>query len=80
MNFKEMKTCSYCAYVKVQMADDKSDVDFEKPWVCAFKDNKTKMFFEVGGSREDEYKNITVFGYEVNPDNEACENFKQGDL
>jgi hypothetical protein len=40
------------------------------------KDNKTKMFFEVGGSREDEYKNITVFGYEVVMC--ECENFKQG--
>ncbi|MDD2651654.1 MAG: hypothetical protein PHX44_01220 [Sulfurimonas sp.] len=75
-----MKTCSYCAHVKVQLSDDKSDVDFEKPWVCTVKDNKTKTFFEVGGSREDGYKNITVFGYEVDPDAPPCENFRQGEI
>ena len=75
-----MKTCSYCAHVKVQLTDDKSDVDYEKPWVCTIVNTRIAMFFHVGGSREQEYKNITVFGYEVHPDTPACPNFKQGEI
>lgn len=73
------KQCSYCVFTRVQLTDDKSDVDFEKSWICikdAYKittNIKDNMFWI-----DEKGENMEVLGYEKSPE-DTCEHFIKAD-
>lgn len=71
-----MKTCSYCKFSKVQLADDKSDIDFEKPWVCTHDLQIPSGTYLIA----ERYVNKEVVGYEVHPDTPSCPHFIKGEI
>lgn len=74
------RQCSYCVFARVQLSDDRSDIDYEKPWICIknaykiTKNIKDNMFW-IDEKGED----MEVLGYEKKPE-DTCEHFIKANI